>query len=660
MSESDDTPALSKFQRKLAEREAAKAAELALAKLKNSQFTDHEDVIPEQPYKKSEADISLDKAVESINILDAYIKYCGKMMPIVRNGQRESIKVSCPVPGHQDNNPSAWINLDKNVWHCAACNIGGDVLDLAAIAKGYPWPSNYKSGKQFVELRKALAEDFGYTALKLPGGSVVVATPESVPETEDKNFSPKESDKSDTSDTLKSPKNTKKEPSKSKSTAPEDSETEKTADIFDFYYDDEKPLIFPEIKWREILPEDTFLRSYMEQTCVDDVPEEFHFWHALIALGFALGRDVTLSDAIPVYGNLFVCTLGRSGTGKSKARYLLDTLLSEALPHKWEDANSKGVRKISSPGSAEVMIHNFQKPIADPTNPKLIAYYAPVRGLIDYNELSSLIARTNRAGSAIKPTMMQLYDMERQVSTSSLTHGAKIAEQPFASALTSTQPRALKGLISNTDDASGFLNRWIFVLGTAKKRFAIGGVTVDMTPAVKPLQAILGWANSFRAGEYVEWSEDAAKLFTDFFHTRIEPDKDRSQSDLIVRLDLTMKKLILLLSANKKEKVVTGNTVREAIHLYDYLCAAYDVPSTEIGTTFISELQNAILKISEKQYLTDGKGVTLRQISKSLWRKNYSQDTIIRTVESLVKVGLLEMISSTGVGRPTIRYRYAG
>lgn len=652
---SDEQPAeLSKFQRKLAEREAAKAALEALSKV-GVEFP--EDIIPEQQYVKSEADVALDNAVASIDIIDAYIKYCGKMLPVVRPGQKDGIKISCPVPGHRDANPSAWINVEKQTWYCGGCAIGGDAHDLAAIAKGYPWPGNYKSGKQFTELRKSMAEDFGYAAVKMPGGGVIIATPETADSIPPENSDPSESDITDTP--LIAPVATAKQTQEpAESDKKPDGDSIETAEVYDIYYSEDDTIVFPEIKWREIIPENTYLHTYMEQTSVDDVPEEFHFWHALLGLGFALGRDVRLRDAVPVYGNLFVCTLGRSGSGKSKARYLLDTLLTEALPHKWEDANSKGVRKISSPGSAEVMIHNFQKPIADPVNPKVIAYYAPVRGLVDYNELSSLVGRANRMGSVLKPAMMQLYDCEKQVSTSSLTHGAKIAEQPFASALTSSQPRALKGLVSNADDSSGFLNRWVFVLGTTKKKFAIGGVVVDMTPAVAPLTEILGWASTFRTDEYVEWSNEAEELFTDFFHKRIEVDKERSENDLIVRIDLTMKKLILLLSANKKERTVSGDTVTEAIHLYDYMCAGYDVPATQMSVTLVSELQNIIIQIAERHNRTVNKGVTLRQISKALWRKNYSQEMIVRTVESLVKVGMLEMTTSQGKGRPTVRYRY--
>jgi hypothetical protein len=160
-------------------------------------------------------------------------------------------------------------------------------------------------------------------------------------------------------------------------------------------------------------------------------PEEYHFWNGLLAVGLALGRDATLWDRRPIFGNLFVCLLGNTGDGKSRSFESLKDLLVKALPHRWDDPNSKGIRVVQSPASAEVLIHNFSKPVLDPTNPKVVSYYAPVRGLIDFNELSGLVGRTNRQGNVLKPTLMEFYDASGVISTSSMTTGTKEAWQPL-------------------------------------------------------------------------------------------------------------------------------------------------------------------------------------------------------------------------------------
>lgn len=619
-----DSPDLSKFQRRLAERRAREERERLAAE--ESSIFHPDDLVPEHVFERSEADQEIDRIIDGIDIVDSYRRWCGKMIPVVRGGQTEGIKISCPIPGHVDSDPSAWINLDKQTWFCGGCQVGGDKYDIAAYSFGMPVPG-YKEGQTFHQLREKMATDFGYHIQRHPGGSVTVTAPIIEPEEE-----------------------TVTEPVEPPS-----------ADVIKIYDDVEleAEIEIPTLDWRPVVPKDTFLDAYMKATVVDDVPEEYHLFHGLIALGFALGRDVSLFDAVPVYGNLFVCTLGRSGTGKSKARYHLDKLLASALPHDWTNPNSKGVRRVSAPGSAENLIFQFSKPVEDPSNPKVTAYYAAVRGLIDFNELSSLLARTNRQGSAMKPTLMQFYDMEDVVATSSMTHGEKKAERPFASALTTTQPRALRTLLSNADDASGFLNRWVFVPGKEKVRFSVGGIKVDTSAAIKPLQKVAAWAATFGA-EQIEWSEEALVTWDHFFQTVVERDKKASDNDLIVRLDLTMKKLMLLFAANRLEKTLSEQSVLDAIHCYGFLKASYGIPEAQIGNTLTNEVTEAILfQIDAVSKRNGGKGATIREIARNLQRRKYPPKMLNDAIDALMKLDMIEVETHKAgqVGRPTKRYK---
>src|SRR6478736_1236189 len=638
------------FQRKVRLRLEAKQREQANLALQEGMATSpitsaefDADLIPEEVYEKSDEDQQMDRAIDSIDILDAYRRWCGKEVDEKTIKRTEGVMVSCPKPDHRDSNPSAWINRESQLWFCGGCQEGGDKYDIAAYHFGFPVP-DYKVGANFHELRREMAASMGFTFTKMPGGVTLLTGPE--PESPE---SPEPEKKLTVAGS-----EPKSEPD------PEDADN--VVQMFDDEPDYEHNILMPTLEWRPIVPPDTFLHEYMKATSLDDVPEEYHFWNGLLALGFALGRDVRLYDLVPVYGNLYICTLGRSGSGKSKARYHLDKLLNAALPHDWNDALSKGVRKVSAPGSAEVLIHNFQKPVADPANPKAIAYYAPVRGMIDFNELSALIARAGRSGNATIPALMQFYDMEDVVATSSMTHGSKEAHEPFASALTTTQPKALKGLLTKQDDASGFLNRWVFVPGNPKKRFAIGGVSIDMTPAVAPLQEILAWATTFKAEDFVLWSDPASKRFTEFFHKQIEVDKRRSENDLITRVDLLMKKLILLFTANRKQKIVPLEAVEEAIACYSYVIESYGIPADQLGSTLTSEVSEAVLMFARKQYEKSKKGVTLNEIARSLARSKYPNDLLLKVCDSLVKLGYLntEMPKAGSIGRPTVRYKYVG
>lgn len=660
-------PAMSTFQRKLQERKEQLALEQAVRERANDLST-LSDVIPEAPYEATDTDREMDRIVGNIDIIDAYSRWCGKMRPVVRSGQTESIMVSCPVPGHADKKPSAWINTDKQTWFCASCQQGGDAHDLAAYHFGYSVP-NYKQGSDFHKLRIQMAGDYGYRLETLPGDVKVLSSPEDdplglvsgIPDTPEQNGHAPEVVAAETA-----PLNTsapEKTLEKGVVTAPEPKtqpeEDKPEAQVVDLF-EPEEEFLFSPLDWKPVAPDGTFIGEYMKAAVVDDVPEEYHFFSALVALGFACGRDARLDDGNPVFGNLFVCTLGPSGSGKSRARGHLDDLLATALPHDWNDPLSKGVRRVSAPGSAEVLIQNFQKAVEDPINPKIVAYYAPVRGIIDFSELSSLVGRTNRTGSVMIPTLMQFYDMDRLIATSSMGTGTKEAHWPFASAFTTTQPKSLKNLISKQDASSGFLNRWVFVPGTYKKKLAIGRVSVDMTDAAIKLQEVIGWASAFNPSDLVTWSEDAAALFTKFFHETVEKDKRDDQSDMLTRMDLLMKKLVLLFTANRRLREVPVESVRDAISLYTYLIDAYSIPAGQLGTSLASEVADAIISVTKKQFDLNGQGVSLSHISRSLWRRKYPLDLLLKTADSLTKLDFLkaEQPNTGRVGRPVVKYKY--
>lgn len=604
-------------------REAVEARRARQAEQAKQPVPAHDDdLIPEDSFERSEEDKQLDKIIESIDVLDAYNRWCGKSTPKVAPGQTEGIKVSCPKPDHPDKDPSAWLNTQKGTWFCGGCQVGGDAHDIAAYYFGFPVPG-YKDGAAFHDLRRKMAESYGYTFIKPPG----VAHPIPVAP------APEE---------------------------PAEDDTESTpATVEPIFGEDEDDIEYPTLDWHSLVQPGTFLDTYMRQCSPDDVPEEYHFWNGLVAIGLALGRDVALYDRLPVFGNLFICLLGNTGDGKSRSFTHLRRLLREALPYKIDDPNSKGAHIVLSPASAEVLIHNFSKPVYDPTNPKVVTYHAAVRGLVEFNELSALVGRTSRQGNVLKPALMEFYDMSPLIGTSSLASGRKEAYDPFASVFTTTQPRALKDLMKKSDADSGFLNRWIFASGQPKQRIAIGGAQIDIAPAVMPLKEIQGWAGF---GKVIAWDPDAAKLFEQFFHEELRPTQQRDDAGFLTRLDLTIKKLVLLLTANVKLNTVPIEIVQQAIKVFPYLLSAYKIPAAHIGNSLQIEVQETLMYQIRTWTERKNSGITYRDLHHRIKHKKYPPDMIHKMLKILADMGIIEAVTAnTGkVGRPTVRYKYVG
>lgn len=584
---------LSKFEEVIGRRRLAKLAREA----KTGPLVFADDLIPELP-ERSEESNEIDRILSGISIVDAYTRWCGKMRPTVRPGQKESIMISCPTPGHKDANPSAWINLEKNVWHCAACNVGGDMFDIAANHFGI---ADYKNSANFPELRRKMVQDLGYVVKK----SKTAGVPDMV-------YPPV---------VVEQPKEPTAAVVPTLTIVPElATVTEIKPEEFDL----EDLFIAPTFEWRDVVEQGTFLDTYMGLTIVDDAAEEYHFWNGILAISLAAGRAKKLSDGRPVHANLLTCIIGRSGDRKSRSIEHLTTLIEAALPYN-SDIHS-GAQVMQGVASGEQLISMFDGTIRDPATAKPIGT-ASVTGLIEYPELSDLTSRALRPGNTLKSTIHQLADTKALVGTSSRTGGRLTAAHPYACLTTTTQPDSLKGLLQENDTKSGFLNRFVFVTGKPKKHVAIGGVHVDMTAAVDPLRRING-----QPDRMLPWAPDAQILFEQHFYDRLEP---AQQSDeMLARIDLLTKKLILIFSLNEGLNEVTAGVVEKSIYLFDYLVSVYRLTGERVlgkhqNAEIYEELMRHIRNLTPKSKF----GPTKKDVKDRIKRKGWDPKVVEQLFE---------------------------
>lgn len=621
-----------------------------------------EDLIP-QVHDLSEEDIQVDGIINSIDILDAYRKWIGKEVDESTIKLREGLKVSCPNPTHRDSHPSAWLNTDKKTWYCGGCEEGGDLYDLAAIHFEYERPG-YKDGAIFHKLRRDMAESYGYRFKTIAGTEVIWKEEEAHEEPLPAPSEPASPPGQSLSPPAPIPAGMVDEARKEALSA-EDSVASNVRVLREEDVEDlEEEIGYPTLNWRAIVPEDTFLYEYLKATTNDDSPEEYHFWHGLLALGHACGRNVLLSDTRPVYGNLLVCLLGGTGYGKSRSRAWLDELLMEAVPFQDNGIDTTGVKIVPVPASGENLIKQFDHVAWDPTSPgkKTFSIHTPVNGIVDYDEFASLLARASRQGSTLKQIIMGFSDSRHKVTTSSNTGGDFEATEPFCSITASTQPKAVRQLLSRTDTGSGFLNRWVFVGGPRKQREVMGGVhssiSVDLTIAAEELTYVAAWSGTKRT---VSFTPDGLEEFETFMRTTVFPVQMKDNSDLLTRLDLTMKRLVLLFCMNEKLEQATADLVRAVEPILEYLIRCYAILDAEIGITAMTEISNEIMRHIKRITEQTGKGASARDLALRLKRKSWSPDLIKRALETMVALDWIDVDkSSKGPGRPTIRYKAVG
>jgi hypothetical protein len=613
------------------------------------------DLIPDVELTKSPERYEMDKVL-SIDCVEAYNRWSGK--PSVSPGtKRKNIMISCPIPGHTDKEPSADINLelgDGGVWHCHKCAEGGDKYDIAAYHFGFDVPG-YKSKDQFPKLREAMAEDLGYKVMvsgkeewlekNSPSASVQSSTTSStVGSTTTTDHQPTPSSLDD-SLTTESTSESKMDPGSPSPTLTEVDEYEPDAD---------RDYVNPTFNWRDLdIKPQTFLNTWMNLTSESFEPEEFYFWEGLVALGMAVGNHVIHPDSIAeVRGNLMVCLIGETGTGKSIAMSLLEKLLYEALP--FDASTGSGARVLGSAASGESLLDMFCKSVTDASTG--VVTPIPVRGLMNEDELASLMKRVGRAGNTLREVMMKLYDRPLPVSLSGRMSGSITATDHYMSVITSTQPASIQKFLTDADAAAGFLNRWVFVFGKPKRRPAITTFRVDITPAVDSLRAVRAWAGLHRE---IDWSTTdlrAIDLWTEFYDKRVYPLSMRVNAPLAARLPLLAKKIMLLLAINDHSESIQYDHVRTMIRMWKYLLKAYGIVETEvrIGANDTKGCMDAL-----ERYMAERPGdvFTLRILEKQSGAKRFSRETILKSLEVMMRFNIVTEVPR-GKSDRTIKYTY--
>lgn len=382
--------------------------------------------------------------------------------------------------------------------------------------------------------------------------------------------------------------------------------------------DDEEHLPLPTLDPRTVIPKgDSFLNSYMDVAMKHPTPPEFHLFLGLQALGLTAGNRVQLADDDNVKGNLPLIFLGDTTAGKSRAtRPMINNILTHSesvLRH--HRNNLDGVKIISGAGSGEYLIEEFEarepdielRDNAGNVISTEIGQPRPISGMVFFNELSLLSAKSSGPASAFKPIMMSFLDGDTYVENGTRGKGKVSAYMPFGSLLTTTQPKDLKNTLSRSDMAKGLVNRFLFVCGTGRPAPAIGKTILDWSEPRKKLEEIHNW--SHQVGTYNnclaidQWETGALERFEDFYEKRILPTKildSKSGSGVLGRIDLHMKRLVLLFAINDMSTIIRMAHVEATEKLFDYLLDCFAVVSGRVVSSEVSEALDKIIEVINK------------------------------------------------------------
>ncbi len=585
----------------------------------------------------------------------------------------------CPWAGHTDNNPSAWLDTRKKVWFCGACQAGGDWFDLAAANFGYTSPGQKISDRpdDFRRLITELKVDFGWHDPEVPTEAealaeiavqqvevVTAVTPPAQYAPADSSATGVVPDFSEGEPAAPSPGVTAAAPTSDTSTGLDKYRV--PGKSYSYYVEDDHKTV-PTFDVDDVLPnKDTFLDFYYRTNEEDSTPSEFGLWNALAVLSVATSRRVVLANTQDVTANLAICLTGHSTIGKSRSVNHATRLVRQVMGFN-VDYPETTVRHPKNPGSGEYLLERFIYPVIDPaTNKPIPGKYVPITALVEYEELASFISKGGILGSSLKTRLMDFVDGNDHIESGSMTTKTMVAKDAFATIISTTQNGMIEELFDKRDIASGLLNRFIFAQGRRKYNDPRMDYKLDFSQARRALEEYRAWLAT--APQSISMSEEGLDEWVRVYETRVDPIKRQDKLNILGRLDLTLKRLMLLFALNEHCTEVMGSHVRQAESLIGYIVDCFRVLTEKIEINHTTDREEKVVKaITDFCAGTDANaplGPTSREIQRrcTFNGKKASASDVNRILQDLEKSSVVFATSykkETGRGPGTQRWRLA-
>lgn len=634
----------------------------------------------------------IDHLVDELPMTEA-VRMWGKPQNDYKRTGEHSVLIRCPNPSHPDNNPSANCDLERGLFHCFSCDTSGDKYTLAALHHGYG--ADYQAGRNFVELKKKVATDLGYTITETGGRTILTAPGQTTPaptpvsfddpnpttgglvHTDDGWVNPTTGElvEPNPAPVTPAPQPVQLQPAQP-TPAPAPAAPAPSGPVPVSFEDidlDDEPVahVQPQLDWKPAGKNRSFIDRYMDCTQRDRYPDALGFSAALTCLSFIGGREVTMDMQDRIMGNFGMVMVAATGTGKSRAFAHAKQVLREVMP--WKGAElaiatgghvvpGHGVKFMPGAGSGENIIKQFedtvkmQKGTDHKGEPIYEEEHMPVNGLISFDEFSQFVGKSSATGSTLRERVMNFLDGAYEIENTTNTQGSYKAVQPFACLNTSVQPSVIHRLMSENDEASGFLNRFMFFTGAKKPRLPYKVPPVDMSDAVTALKELKDFWDSQGTVNL-----DDSRIWQkkhDYLSTVSDPLENKQ--GIYGRLDALLHKLIILLCINECETVITEDILDKAIYLHKYFIATFEYVSNEMydpstaTDTSASRNEDKVIerlkKVVSKKLAAGAQapaeyGATARDIHQGT-RRVLNLEQLTRILRSLVDAGVLQSVQT--------------
>jgi hypothetical protein len=410
--------------------------------------------------------------------------------------------------------------------------------------------------------------------------------------------------------------------------------------------------------WPAPLSEDAFyglagqiVRSIYPETEADIAALLFQF---LVFVGNIIGHTARFNaENTDHYCNLFVALVGATCKGGKGSSLKQIKQLFKNISPQWSksciDTNcSTGEGIVARIKDDQYESKEILDKDGNPTGEyedKIVCCGAiDKRLLLIEQEFSSFLKLASREGNTLSPTIRQAWDSEK------LGHLIKkdriTATDAHISMICHISKTELLKLLSETEQANGFANRYLWVCVKRSKHLPFGGKQ-DSVPAELLVKLEHTLANASKLGN-ISFDEEAAKLWAEVY-MHFDDKLTNLTGAICSRSAPQTRRLATIYAVLDCSPVITINHLKAALELW-----RYNVDS--VGCIFgnMSGNPNAD-KIRE--FLSDKPdGASLSEINSCLFKGNKKSQEIKTALKVLADSGVISFREIETNGRPEIRW----
>jgi hypothetical protein len=370
----------------------------------------------------------------------------------------------------------------------------------------------------------------------------------------------------------------------------------------------------------------------------------------LVAFGNLVGRRAYWQrEATRHYGNLFCCVVGSSAKARKGTSWDHVRRLLASSDHGWDDA-----RVQSNLSSGEGLIWLVRDPVIQHQGKKVqgrLTGHEEVeidpgiqdkRLLVVASEFSGILSCMRRDGNTLSTVLRNAWDNGRLDSPTK--HSTARCSNAHISCIGHITIDELRALLSSTDVANGFANRFLWVCARRSKRLPHGGQITKENFTDEHTR--LKDAVAFAADEDYEFvlDREAMRLWEDVYDDLTEA-RPGALGSIVSRAEAQAMRLAFLYALLDKSPMIRRVHLEAGLALWDYCdrSACYifgDALSDPVAERILEALDQA-----------GPEGLTRTQIGRLLGRRTPAEK-IDRALGSLAAGDLAEPLQRSTGGRP--------